>query len=89
MSMEHPAFAANSEACRRSTAWPCATISTMDPQSDTTKPGNFQASFKMRGTKSGWAVAGVPLTVVKAFMKVDTPASAAARKGGKTVFHKV
>ena len=57
----------------------------MLPQSETTNPWKFQAPFN----KSLWMylfpVAGIPLISLKEFIKVATPISETALKGGKYV----
>ena len=81
--MSQPAIAARRPASLLSFAIRCLAISLTEPQSLTTKPVNPHSPFKTSLKRGLWAVAGIPFISLKAFIKVPTPASTAARNGGK------
>ena len=55
----------------------------MPAQSDVTNPSNPHSSRRMSVSSQGLAVAGMPLSALKAAMSVMVPASSAALKGGR------
>ena len=89
ISISDPALIASSVACAPSLAYPWGIISWIDPQSEITKPSKFHSPFKRSLCKNKLPVTGTPSNSLKPFIKVLTPASSVAMKGGKIMLYKV
>ena len=83
ISMSTPAARALPAASLASTAKPWSTSCSIEAQSLTTKPSKPHSSRRMVRIRYSLAEAGMPLSSWKPAMKVATPASTAASKGGR------
>ena len=79
----HPGRAASRAASRGPGVMPWTVSWGMESQSLTTNPRKSHSPRRIRVMRKWFAEAGIPSTSLNEAMKVATPASAAARKGGR------